>query len=118
MKIVRIVLATLGVVAFLSGCDSACGNKPLISQSSPSGKYQVVVFNRDCGATTGFSTHVSIRESNGALPNDAGNVLILDGTVQLSLRWITESRVAIKGVGGAKVFKQERIVGGVEVAYE
>ena len=118
MKIVGIVLAIFGVVAFVLGCNSVCGNEPRFSQSSPSGKYQVVVFNRDCGATSGFSTHVSIRESSGALPNDAGNVLILDGTVPLSIRWITESRVAIKGVGGAKVFKQKGIVAGVEVAYE
>jgi len=36
-----------------------CGNDVLTDLPSPDGKYKVVVFQRDCGATTGFSTQTT-----------------------------------------------------------
>ncbi|QRP63164.1 hypothetical protein I6J77_13715 [Rhodanobacter sp. FDAARGOS 1247] len=109
-----VVIATLAAVA---GCDFGCGDEVVSTTSSPSHAISAVVFNRNCGATTGFNTQVSIVPA-GAAPSGAGNTLILDGTVPLKFLWVSESKLLITGLGYAKVFKQERSVAGVSVVYD
>jgi hypothetical protein len=51
-----------------------CGNRLQTALSSPNGKLQAVIFERNCGATTGVSQQVSILEAGLGLPNEAGNI--------------------------------------------
>ena len=103
---------------FLSGCaGDMCGNTIGQTALSPSGQTKAVVFNRDCGATTGFSTQVSVLSSDDELPNDSGNALVVEGTVPVELRWLSESSLAIGGIGNAKVFRQESAVANTQVSY-
>ena len=110
------LLAAIAMLAAIAGCDIGCGNEIGSSVASPSHAISAVVFNRNCGATTGFNTQVSIVHGSAA-PSGAGNTLILDGTVPLKLHWVSESELQITGMGSAKVFKQEQSVGGISVAY-
>jgi hypothetical protein len=57
----------------LAGCD-LCGNDVLARYRAPDTSVEVVVFQRDCGATTGFSTQASIGEINGGTGNRPGNI--------------------------------------------
>ena len=116
MKRTLRLLAAIAMFAAVAGCDVGCGNEIVSSFSSPSHAISAVVFNRNCGATTGFNTQVSIVHG-GAAPSGAGNTLILDGTIPLKLHWVSESELQITGLGSAKVFKQEQSVTGVSVAY-
>ena len=100
----------------LSSC-STCGNEVAQTIASPSGHLTAMVFNRNCGATTGFNTQVSIISGLDTLPNDGGNVLILDGTVPLRVHWQSDSALQLAGVGSAKIFKQAKVVAGVSVSY-
>ena len=118
MNLFALVTTAASVGILLSGCDVGCANEEISAQASPSGNYQVVVFNRNCGATTRANTQVSIVKAGSPVSNEAGNALILDGTVPLSVRWLSETKVSIKGAGGAKGFKREPSAAGVEVAYE
>jgi hypothetical protein len=110
------LLVAIAMLAGVTGCDFGCGNEVVSSTSSPSHAVSAVVFNRNCGATTGFNTQVSIVRA-GTAPSGAGNTLILDGTVPLKFLWVSESKLRITGLGSAKVFKQEQSVAGVSVAY-
>ena len=76
---VRMRRTAVGAFALLStiGCDDLCGNKVLTDVASPDVHNHAVVFERDCGATTGFSTQVSILPAGRAI-SDGGNVLIVD----------------------------------------
>src|SRR4051794_26546999 len=56
-----------------------CGNTVLRTIPSPDGKLKAVIFERSCGATTGFSTQVSILRSNDKLPHEAGNLFVVAG---------------------------------------
>lgn len=56
--------------------DDLCGNTLLAETPSPEGNLRAVVFERNCGATTSFSTQVSVIESGSTLPNEGGNVFI------------------------------------------
>lgn len=63
------------------GCDwqlMECGNEILAEIPSPSGAHRAVIFQRDCGATTGFTTQVSVLFEKERLSNAAGNVFSAD----------------------------------------
>jgi hypothetical protein len=66
-----------------------CGNDLVKEVRSPDGQMNAVVFQRDCGATTGFSTQVSLLSSNKSLPNESGNLFV--ATTDRRLGW-THSR--------------------------
>ena len=76
-----------------------------------------MVFNRDCGATTGFSTQVSVVPADEVLPNGGGNALVLDGTVPLQVHWQTETTLSVSGIGDAKVFQKVGVVSGIQLVY-
>ena len=61
-----LLITVFGLLHFGSeGLPNPCGEDELISEAvSPSQAMKVVVFMRDCGATTSFSTHVSILDSS------------------------------------------------------
>ena len=68
-----------------TSCVNPCGNEVVETVPSPTQKWSAVVFVRDCGATTGFSTQLSILRARENLPNESGNVLVLgDGS-----GWVT-----------------------------
>jgi hypothetical protein len=114
----RYIVALSVLAPILSGCTGdLCGNTVERTVPSPAGQTKAVVFIRDCGATTGFSTQVSVLPSGEELPNDRGNVLVLDGTVPIVLSWLSESSLAIGGIGNAKVFRQEAAVANTQVSY-
>lgn len=105
-------------IVMLTGCNTSCDNDPIGTTSSPSGKLKAVVFSRSCGATTGFSSQLSILEAKGSLPDEGGNTLVLDGPVELKVHWVSESALKVSGLGTARVFKQEASVNGVSISYE
>src|SRR5687767_14406824 len=75
-----IVLAVpvLFAVAFWRMNDALCANDILSEARSPDGRARAIVFRRSCGATTGFSTQVSVVRGTEPLPNDPGNVFVAD----------------------------------------
>lgn len=101
----------------LAGCGAVCENDVSETSHSPSGKMKAVVFNRGCGATVGFNTQVSVLPASAALPNDGGNVLIVDDTVPLKLEWQSDQALRITGRFETRVFKQESSVDGIQVTY-
>jgi hypothetical protein len=87
----RCTLAIVITAALVAGCTPTCENEVSASVRSPSGKMKAVLFNRGCGATVGFNTQVSVLSAEAALPNDEGNVLIVDDDVSLALHWKSDS---------------------------
>ena len=75
----RCVVVVCGLICAVlpSGC-AMCGNDEIRRSQSPDGTLEAVVFQRDCGATTGFSTQVSIVTTQSTLPNSGGNTWIAD----------------------------------------
>lgn len=102
----------------LSGCGSACENEVVSEVTSPSGKFKAVMFERGCGATTGFNTQVSIIDADESVPDDAGNAIILDELVPLHIQWLSDDELSISGRRETQVFKQEEVVNGVRIRYE
>ena len=99
----------------MTGCGM-CGNTLLESQVSPNGEMKLVSFLYDCGATTGFSTQVSVLDSDAAVIS-SGNLLTTDGKNKLQLSWLSDHAVAISGTEKLKIHKQETEYDGVSVIY-
>ena len=85
-----VTILTLFIYTIQIAFDGMCGNKVLSETSSPDRIYRAIVFQRDCGATTGFSTQVSILKAEERLPNQSGNLFIAD----------TDRGKAPSGIGG------------------
>ena len=96
---------------------------------SPDGRTKLVVFQRDCGATTDFSTQASLVTPDAKLPGSGGNLFSADtdhglapegpgGGPELRVRWEGPKALLLQHHSKARVFKAERRLDGVEVRYE
>lgn len=115
------LVAGVGGVLFAAS-SSVCDNTLLVEVPSPSGTRKAVVFQRSCGATTGFSTQVSVLPAGGKLRGAAGNVFVAEtdhgaapsgpggGPVVESV-WIAEDRLLIRHHRLARVFVSEAAPG-------
>lgn len=123
--LVILVIASVGWFWFFG--PSMCGNEIISEFPSPNGMRKVVVFQRDCGATTGFSTQASILGMNQMLENQAGNTFTSDtdhgaapsgpgGGPALSVAWQGENSVLLSFHPKARVFNRGPEVGGVRVS--
>lgn len=109
MKIWKKVVISLGVVVvsvplaivgvFIYATSDMCGNEVYSEVLSPDQEHKAVVFQRDCGATTGFSTQISIIDANDDLRNESGDIYIIDGhpkNASLTLTWLSSSELNIE----------------------
>jgi len=97
----------------------SASNTPVREVPSPSGKYKAVVFERSAGATTSFSTQISIIRSSGKLKNEPGNIFIADcdhgkapsaswGGPEVRVKWIDDDTLSITHNSEARIFKSEK----------
>lgn len=118
----HVVIVALAVS--LSGCLDLCGNEVKSEVSSPDQRKRAVVFERSCGATTPFSTHVSILDRGEALPHSAGNAFAADGDhgavkdMSVTVRWLSPKALVIRYPALASVYHNETAAKGVTIAYE
>jgi hypothetical protein len=122
----RVFVGVTLVASFLlstEACSDLCGNRVIETVLAPEGKTKALVFERDCGATTDFSTHVSILDGSEALPRTAGNVFTADGdhgaaTMTVRVHWVSPNHLVVSFPARARVFRQQAEVSGVRISYE
>ena len=124
-----LVLAITGIAALHLFIPSMCGNEVVAEIKSPDGKHKAVEFERDCGATTDFSTQVSVIESDKKLgSDDAGNAFSADsnhgsvpvhdaGVMEIDMKWLNNNMLQIQYPTGARVFNRDSKVGDVAIQY-
>ena len=128
------LLAGLVLLAGHVACVDPCGNDVLTEARSPDGRLKAVVFQRDCGATTGFSTQVSVIPSGESLltaptwlrSTEGGNVFVADtnhgkapsgpgGGPVVKVEWLDATHLRITRDNRARVFKSAASIHGVNV---
>jgi hypothetical protein len=126
-KRMKVCLAMLALFA-CSGCSAACRDTVASSSHSPDGGLAAVLFQRDCGATTGFSTQISILRADER-PNGSGNVFIADddhgaaraGSWEGSwaeTKWLAPGHLLIRYAAKSRLFKHIDSVFGVKITYQ
>ena len=103
-------------IIFLVSC-SPCGNDQIQVESSPDKKNVAIAFVRNCGATTEYSTQVSILKEPGKLTNEAGNILVLVEKRSLSIGWEGNTKLVVSGSRGLKSTRRLILYRGIEVEY-
>ena len=78
--ILIIMLVAILSVLIIEILADSCSNDVYDSILSDNELYKAVIFERGCGATTGFNTQISILKVTDDLPREAGNILILDNS--------------------------------------
>jgi hypothetical protein len=121
------VAMALYIFLWIGALAGGCGNDMLATIPSPSGGRKLVIFQRDCGATTGFSTQASLLPAHDRL-RGSGNVFIADtdhgkapsgpgGGPQLTARWIAEDTLELRYHPQARVFLADSVHQGISIQY-
>jgi hypothetical protein len=119
--IALIVACAVGL--FLYFASVTCGNDIHREYISPDKQLKAVVFQRNCGATTGFSTQISIIDADKNLSNGGGNIYIINGQpekVAPDVSWPSSRKLNIHRPLNGSEYKAENEWGwfkSVEVSY-
>jgi hypothetical protein len=120
-KVIGISLVVIVLLMFGAGyyfVSSMCANTVVTSSTSPNGKWKVVLFERNCGATTGFSSQISLMKLDEELSNEAGNIYIAEGYPKgYTLNWKSDVSVKIDGAS-ANSNKKVTQLNGIQFSYE
>jgi hypothetical protein len=110
------------------GCTDMCGNEVIGSAEAPDHAHVAYLFQRDCGATTDFSTQVSILPKGRKL-SGSGNAYTGDadhgaagrdawGGPRTEMEWLSARHLRIRYAAGSRIFRQEQWVSGVQISYQ
>jgi len=105
-----------------------CGNTIILRVSSPDGQHDAAMFQRDCGATTGFSTQVSILNTGQPL-SGPGNVFRADnnhgaaragewGGPWAEIKWLSPNHLLVRYAAKSRLFEQGHYVSGIKITYQ
>lgn len=122
--------ASASAILFLAstGCSDTCENSVAAKVISPNGQREAVMFQRDCGATTGYSTQISVLD-HGDAPTGGGNAFRADdnhGSAAVGewqgpwadMRWVAPNRLLIRYASKSCIFEQANEVDGVKIVYQ
>jgi len=130
-RLVALIVALLAVS--LAGCGSMdlCENEIVGRVASPNGAHDAIVFERDCGATTTWSTQVSIVTGGSAFvehpttfrATQPGNALVIRARaarpgvagIAIGAHWDDESHVTVEYEAGADLSIVAKVVDGITV---
>ena len=130
-----LVATAIGSFLLLGASSSdMCADTLLSETPSPNGKLKAVLFQIDCGATSGFDSHVAImpiksslsNESQGAFENRSfftadtnHDKAPIDegGGTEVRLNWASNDKLDIQYHELARVIRAEKTSKGVSVVY-
>ena len=102
-----------------------CSSTEITRLTAPDGRHDAVLFERNCGATTDFATHVSVLPVGAPLGNDAGNAFAAEagdtgpraawGGPRVEVAWDADGTLVISYDAAAEVFHIADVVDGVTV---
>jgi hypothetical protein len=126
----KILLPTLGfsILSYWIASDM-CGNSLISETPSPNKQMKAVIYERDCGASTGFSTQVSVLPIDRPLPrSESGNLFIADtdhrkapsgpkGGPEVRVQWRGDKVLSVVHHKAARVFLERSKIQDITVTY-
>lgn len=110
-------IPTIGAILVTHGCALySCGNTEKTRVTAPNGAWDAVVYVRDCGATTGYSSHVSLVKRGRQVPNRAGNIVVYRDQIDVPIEWNGSDTLRIARATEPGLF-QMLSVQGVTIVY-
>lgn len=94
LKRVRHLVTCLPLV-LLTGCFDLCDYQDKREYESPGRGFTASIYNYDCGATTSFLTHVSLRSKNSRFDPNSGVIFLVRNRPAISLTWRSETELLV-----------------------
>jgi hypothetical protein len=124
-----ILVLFVGLLFFIFRFLQICDNQLIEEVLSPNKELKTMIFSVGCGATTGFSTQISIVGSDYKLKkSDKGNVFIADDDhgkantngeiIEVKTKWIDNKTLQIEYAKNARIFKNKTSKKGVKIIYK
>lgn len=122
-------LAVLALtLAVLTGCSDVCSNTVVQQVNAPNGQHSAVMYQRDCDATTGFSTQISL-VARADQPDGGENTFRADddhgaasvghwGGPWAEMRWLAPDHLLVRYADKSRIFEQDEHVSGVQISYQ
>jgi hypothetical protein len=105
----------------MSACSIwTCENEVLETKYSPDGSFKLVIFQRQCGATTGFNRQaLLLRRDQFLRPKaEATGFFCIRGEPRIEVAWLGTNSVRIRYEFGYAVMRTNNPDGPVKVTYE
>jgi len=100
------------------GC-SLCSKEVVQNSQSPDGLLQATWYTKNCGATTDFSTVVSVHRSDSSYTDDSDIVFVATGKQAIKLTWAGTHHLSIEcgSCERATVFREVTKIGDIDVSF-
>ena len=107
------------LACLLAGCNP-CSDEIVSETTSPDGVLTATSFVRNCGATTDFSSIVSIHRKSEGFGNDDDIVFVVKGQYELTPNWTDAKTLSIECYGcvRANIFRQVSALGSIDMVYQ
>jgi hypothetical protein len=104
------------VIGLLGTSCSLCGDTLVSQSAAPSGDLVATVYDRDCGAMTGFVRHVSLHRRWQSFDGAFDELVVsAEGQPQILLDWRSASELRVTVSRGAEVFRRTPSARGVRI---
>lgn len=104
----------LGLMALSFSCDAW----DIRTIPSPDERFEAILHESDCGATTSYNSQVSVIRRVIGFEYSREPLFSVHGLYSIPVRWIDEKTLAIGVPAGEQVYRKEAIFGGGRVVYE
>jgi hypothetical protein len=114
----RVIPVILLLALLCSGCGS-CGDEVTSESIGPDRASKATLFTRNCGATTDFSTIVSIHRPDNSFSDEGDFVFVAKGQGNIQLKWISAKALEIHCEGRERkyVFRRVTALGDIDISY-
>ena len=105
-------------LASLMGCTQ-CSNTVESTAVSPDGQLAARVSERNCGATTDYSSVVTLQRPSDKFEPDDGVLFVAKGQHRISVRWTADKELLVTCTSCSRkdVFREVTVTGEIDVRY-
>lgn len=106
-----------GGLWYLSGLLPSCAINEHTRLTSPDSQFDLLVFSRDCGTSTGPNTQAALIPAGDILPEDAASFASVGIAADLAPRWDGFGNIELTLPEGAEIYRNDETVAGIAVIY-
>lgn len=110
-------LAIGATLWFVTGLIPECAVREQQRLPAPDGAFDLVIFARDCGATTGANTQAALVPPGEAVPFDAASFVSVGAQTDLAPRWTGDGGIEMTLPPTAEIYRRDASVAGIAVSY-
>ncbi len=117
----KIYLFLIPIVCGVFSSCNVCKNVARVKATSGDGKLIATIYERNCGATTDFTSIVNIRSvSESGDGEDKNNVFIVKGRSAISAVWDGPRKLTIscESCSRVNIFRQVVAIGDIDIYYK